>query len=436
MTFCKRFSIDLLAFAVMLLGIFSFSIPSSALAAPSVDVQPFFLSMPQLPDGYFDGDILSNGDNYQISLDFSNLASSSTTSSSESGTLHSEGLDRYTITVPSSTLDVNGSGSWDFDGGYYYYSPVGNGDADIIPGSSQPYGSLNSGSLTVDVPSSSISVQQSADGDESYTGSSSSSGSTDYSGTVSGNITSSKDTSDHHRYRCFSSVFNNFGNPRYIWYVIDARNTIYSRFVNDGYNEYLVVYSVGGYPSARLLFGLNGSFFSTSSSFPSWLGLYPYWLSNEFPFPSNLPSSIPNGYFCDAVFGKETLLFSYLNQLHSDLNTIHSDIQSLQTSMQSAISNQTTQFMNVDSPGNFDPTDVENMLNYGTLESDFHAPSTDQIFSVSGGTFADGMTWWRDRMNETLFFSGSPITGLVTFTLTLGLAVLVIGRRVSGGGTA
>lgn len=439
MTFCKRVSHILLAFAVMSLGVFSFSLPSSALASPSVDVSPFFFSMPMLPDGYFDGDILASDSGYSISLDFSNLSSSGSSYATAEGdvslTSESQGMDRWTITIPPSFENYS------FTGSYSGQSSYDSNGVEYSGGDFSFTGGTQSGT------SSTASAVQTADGDEYITGygdNYSISGSSDFSGTVSGSITSNSDNTDHKRYRCFSVAWQNV----LTYFVFDARNVISASIIGDSDPFYYRVLSSGNYPSFRIRFNLNGSVsqasvipasysvpFRTPQGTPgnsSW-GL---WLSPSAPIPSSV--SVPAGFtiFREAVFGKESLLFSYLHSLESDLTTIHSDLVSLQSSISNSINNQTNTLVNTNTAGNFDPSSVSNMLNYGSLESNFHAPSTDQIFSTSGGTFADGMTWWRDRMNETLFYSGSPITGLATFTLTLGLAALVIGRRVSGGGTA
>lgn len=434
MTFCKRVSHILLAFAVMSLGVFSFSLPSSALAAPSFNSEPFFVNMPQLPDGYFDGDILASDSGYTLSLDFSNLSSSDSSYATAEGdvslTSESQGMDRWTITIPP-TFE-----NYSFTGSYSGQSSYDSNGVEYSGGDFSFTGGTQSGT------SSTASAVQTADGDEYITGygdNYSISGSSDFSGTVSGSISSNSDNTDHKRFRCFSSVLRVSSNIRVLWYIIDARNTISSSLYQANYNT-LRVTVYGGFPAFRFSFDSSGNFISSSSSslafnfsFTNSYDDSGVWFSPLFPPPSITDDSFK---LRDCVFGKESLLFSYLHTLESDLTTIHSDLVSLQSSISNSINNQTNTLVNTNTAGNFDPTSVSNMLNYGSLESNFHAPSTAQIFSTSGGTFADGMTWWRDRMNETLFYSGSPITGLATFTLTLGLAALVIGRRVSGGGTA
>lgn len=424
MTFCKRVSHALLSFTVMSLGVFSFSLPSFALAAPSFNPNPFFVNMPMLPDGYFDGDILASDSGYSLSLDFSNL------SSSYSEQTQAQGMERYTISFPSYTVGT----TWDWDGGSIYddytgdYLMPGHYGPNDRPPTIGPYGEIN-GSLT---PSGTGTISQTASPREDTSGSS------DYSGTVSGSISpTDNNKSQHRRYRAFSTVHGSGDNVFYTYFVIDARNTIYCILDRSSSNVCYLDFGSTDFPSFFIRFYADGTYLTRgtiSNSYYSFnfdnSGIY---LSPGFPPPYNWA---PNVKSRDCVFGKESLLFSYLHQLDSDLNTIHNDLTSLQSSISNSINNQTNTLVNTNTAGNFDPTSVSNMLNYGSLESNFHAPSTDQIFSTSGGTFADGMSWWRDRMNETLFYSGSPITGLATFTLTLGLAALVIGRRVSGGGTA
>lgn len=435
MTFCKRVSHILLAFAVMSLGVFSFSLPSSALAAPSFNSEPFFVNMPQLPDGYFDGDILASDSGYTLSLDFSNLSSSNSSYATAEGdvslTSESQGMDRWSITIPP-TFE-----NYSFTGSYSGQSSFDSNGVEYSGGDFSFTGGTQSGT------SSTASAVQTADGDEYITGygdNYSISGSSDYSGSVSGSITSSSDNTDHKRFRSFSFVRSlvtpsGYTTNRYYWVVSDARNSINFYFGdNSTYGSSFTLAFSGGFPSFYIGFDFNGSVTERVFNRNISQAVSAVWLSNECPRPSSFGSSTP--VFRDAVFGKESLLFSYLHSLESDLTTIHSDLVSLQSSISNSINNQTDTLVNTNTAGNFDPSSVSNMLNYGSLESNFHAPSTDQIFSTSGGTFADGMTWWRDRMNETLFYSGSPITGLATFTLTLGLAALVIGRRVSGGGTA
>lgn len=425
MTFCKRVSHALLAFTVMSLGVFSFSLSSFALAAPSFNPNPFFVNMPMLPDGYFDGDILASDSGYSLSLDFSNL------SSSYSEQTQAQGMERYTFTFPSTTITDN---YISFEGSEeYHYFGYSNGTGWV--GGSGNDDEINfNGTADVEL------VQSGGTGTISQTASprEDTSGSSDYSGTVSGSISpTDNNKSQHRRYRSFSCVYRRSSTVFYSYFVIDARNTLYSVIDKGNYNTCYLDFGSSSYPSFLVIFNADGSVYSRSTLSNSYysfvfdeLGIY---LSPNFPPPVSWHSSVKS---TDCVFGKESLLFSYLHQLDSDLNTIHNDLTSLQSSISNSINNQTNTLVNTNTAGNFDPASVSNMLNYGSLESNFHAPSTDQIFSTSGGTFADGMTWWRDRMNETLFYSGSPITGLATFTLTLGLAALVIGRRVSGGGTA
>lgn len=426
MTFTKRMLLTLSAFIVLVVGSFSF-MSAGALSSPSFDSNPFFVNMPQLPDGYFDGDILYDTTTYGISLNFGGLTSE------ESGTIHSEGLDRYTFSFPSTTITDN---YIDFEG--YLESPYISGTTtngssyDTFAGSISGSGNNDeiyfngSGDVELVQSGGTGTISQTANGDDSY------SGSTSYSGGVSGNIQASKDTLDHKRFRCFSCVFGASNYSEYRYFVIDARNKIYSTFNSD--SSVLTIHADGGYPSYVIRFNLNGTVLGSATipSYFGWSAPNGIWISDSFP-PLPLGSSAK---FRDAVFGKEALLFSYLHSLESDLNQIHTDIGSLQTAMQSSISNQTTAFQNMDAASGFDPTAVENMLNYGSLVSNYHAPSTDDIFSLSGGSYTDGMGWWRDRLNELLYFSGSPVLPMTIFTLTLGLAVLVIGRRVSGGGSA
>lgn len=451
MTFIKRMFLTLSAFIVLVVGSFSF-MSAGALAAPSFDSKPFFVNMPQLPDGYFDGDLLANGDNYQVSLDFGNLSSSNSSYATAQGdasyTSHSEGLDKYSISFHTGPSEYYGEWSWDNgslrDPNNNIWSPYNASNRQTNPnGEFDFYGGSNDSSGT---------ISQTANGDESITGFGddySVSGSSDYSGTVSGSLTSSKDTTQHYRFRTWS-VVGSYSPVEYFYYVCDARNTI--RAVIDSSTSSSVttyryrIYTTGGYPFFRLRFNLDGTFLSMDSGSslvvqfrsPTSTVTRGIWFSDNAPTISEFPSDFDSSgiYFCDAVFGKEALLFSYLHQLDSDLNQIHTDIGSLQTSMQSAISNQTTAFQNMDAASGFDPTSVSNMLEYGSLEATMQAPSTDDLFSLSGGTFTDGMGFWRDRMNEVLYFSGSPVLPMTIFVMTLGLAVLVIGRRVSGGGTA
>lgn len=442
MSFLKRAIATLSLFSVFVMGSFSFLPRAIALSSPSFNYEPFYVAMPQLPDGYFDGDILATDSGYSLSLDFSNLSSDYSGSSSSSGSAQSQGNVSEFITFPIYNTRTNDSWTWS-DGSVY------NDEFDSwdVPGANASNGSGGMPSGTGENPTGQItgsSVSSPSGGGEIsgygddyiYNESGSESGSSDYSGTVSGTITANGDNSQHYRFRTFSCIESYNNSITYFWFIVDARCQISSCFGSSSSGRYnLTVSRSRDYFSHVFYFSPSGAVIN-HITFTSLTFATPVWISAGFPPPSDAPFIRQSDLFRDAVFGKDTLLFSYLHQLDSDLNTIHNDLTSLNSSITNSINNQTNTMMNADAASGFDPTSVSNMLEYGSLESNYHAPSTDQIFSVSGGSFTDGMGFWRDRMNELLYFSNSPALSMTIFSLTLGLAVLVIGRRVSGGGSA
>lgn len=400
----------------------SISFPSSNLNFSFFDYSPFYF--PEMPHGYFDGNINVVDGSY--SLDLSNVTG--TTSNSGDTTT----FEHYTFTVPQVVSDfdmVHQSQYTTYDG-------------------------------TITSPSYTVSGQTTNTVHYVETGTLDINGSAPVLYTPAYN--------ENSRFRCWSCVMDS----SFVWFVSDTRNKITGSIVSvtsdevswkyefsdpNGGNTLYPVWGIVFSPMGEVIQVLSPQTVSNKNVFiltcsigsleqdsesgkwsvdPLYHGL---WFSQDSPPVQNI-SYLNVGdnkkYLANPVFGDFAFQLNFLDSINDNLIGLRSDLASLQSAMTSSISNQTSTFQNMDAASGFDPTDVQNMLDYGSLESNYHAPSTDQLFSVSGGTYTDGMAFWRDRMNELLYYSGSPILGLTTFVMTLGLAALVIGRRISGGGTA
>lgn len=374
-----------------------------------VEFSPFYF--PELPYGYFDGHI--NSIDGSFNLDYP--------SSSISGSINHNGFDTYSLTLP----NTSGSGEFNFND----TTGIGSGSFNTSSGS----GTISQTAVSTDTIT--LNVQDVP-------------------------ITYTPTYNEISRFRSWAVV----SGSSYCYFVCDSRNTISGSLESVTGDKGKLRFSAVGsdgvhYPFFCIEFAFDGTKLQTLQALPNGFTVdfkggslvqdsdtgiwscdplyHGFWLSDGCP-PVVLSSLSDETYkwLSNPVFGDDAFILNFLNAINENISGLRSDLTSLQSAMQSSISGQTSDFQNMDAPSNFDPTDVNNMLQYGTLESDFHAPSTDDIFSVDSGTFTDGMGFWRDRMNELLFFSGSPALPMTIFSLTLGLAVLIIGRRVSGGGAA
>lgn len=404
-------------------------ITKPSVPAPSFwDFSPFYF--PELPYGEFDGNI--NVVDGQYNVDLGSLTG--TTSNSGDTTT----LEHYSFVVPYYNITANSSSS-DFD----FNDTTGIGhvqNSDYLSGNYTVTGQTTN---TVHyVESGSIDINGSAP--VSYTPS----------------------FNENTRFRSWSLV----SDASYIWFISDTRNKITGKVKSVSGDTITLQYVMSAnnnvvYPTWCIVFDPMGNCIQVVSPLVANLSntyevdctigtleqdqdtgvwscdplYHGFWLSQDSPSLQDISKIVVSEnkkYLANPVFGEEAFTLNFLNAINENITGLRSDLTSLQSAMQSSISNQTSTFQNMDAPSNFDPTDVNNMLEYGSLESDFHAPSTDDIFSVDSGTFADGMGFWRDRMNELLFFSESPALAMTVLSLTLGLAVLIIGRRFSGGGAA
>lgn len=420
---------------------------------------PVYFDFEPLPVGFFDGDMTS--DSQSLSINFNNLSDSESGSysgsHSDSGSASSQGNIDYSVSFPIYNTRTNDSWSWS-DGSFYnedsldYYLPSGipSGDFDEYWDalSENPHGVITGSSVST--PNGGGSISGYGD-DYSLTSSGSDSGSFssshDYSGTVTGSIAELWNT-DKRWYSWWVVI-----GAGYVWFCTDARNTVNCYVTKSNDDTFAFTCSIdGGHRAFAVVCGSDGKVSRTVDNGPGSDGSL-----SRMTFASNIYSkesrqssqsiswgfsqsdnspglkgfgSLTSGktFLRTSIFGKDSLEFLNWQQLHSE-------ISSLQSSISSSISSQTNTLVNTNTPGNFDQTSMGNTDSMLSLQDSLAAPSTDTIFS-SGNTFTDGMGFWRDRMNELLFPSNSPITALTIFSLTLGLAVLIIGRRVNGGGTA
>lgn len=403
---------------------FSIDLASEPYLLPSfLSYSPFYF--PEMPHGYFDGNINVVDGSYNI--DFPS-------NSSLTGSISSQGMDRYT---------------WTLDNDIYFYGDNVQGqfegwiDNGSIQGSGTPGGVISQTAAANRNISLSLSDLDSV-------------------------VNYSPAYNENSRFRCWSCVIDS----SYVWFVSDTRNKITGSYVSKSSDEVTFKYVFsdpqGGntlYPVWAIVFSplgeviqvLSPSSSSNSNTYTLSFSIgtleqdsetskwsvdplyHGVWFSNDSPPVQGLTSlSVAENkkILANPVFGESAFQLSFLDSINSTLDSMKGTLEQIAPSINQGISNQTSQIQNMDAASNFDPTDVQNMLQYGSLESSFNAPSTDDLFSLSGGSFTDGMGFWRDRMNELLYYSGSPVLPMTIFSLTLGLAVLIIGRRVSGGGTA
>lgn len=386
------------------------------------DFSPFYF--PELPHGYFDGSI--------------NVVDG-----------------QYTIDLGSVTGTTSNTGDTTTFEHYQFNFPSVSSDFDMVHQSA--YTTYDG---TISTPSQTVTGQTT--NAVHYV----ESGSVDINGSAPVSYHSS--FNENSRFRCWSCVMDS----SYVWFVSDTRNKITGSIVSvtsdevtwkyefadpQGGNTIYPIWAVVFSPMGEVIQVLspttasNKNVYTLSCSIGTLeqdqdTGIWScdplyhgFWFSDDAPPVQGITSlqvAENKKVLANPVFGEGAFSLNFLNAINENISGLRSDLVSLQSAITGSISNQTSAFHNMDAPSNFDPTDVTNMLEYGSLESDFQAPSTDDIFSISSGTFTDGMGFWRDRMNELLFFSGSPALPMTIFSLTLGLAVLIIGRRVSGGGAA
>lgn len=431
MTITKRIFSFFCAFAlcaVLSLGSLSFA------STPSTTIDsPVYFDFNPLPVGFFDGDMTS--DTQSITLNFNNL------SDNESGGYYSN--NDFDATIPQHITWTDNLNTLFISGSFYDE----NMDSFIIPGS---YYNTSGGAPNIDL----ASPRFASEGDfvtDGYTVSIDGSvngvthSSHDYSGTVTGSVAEEWDT-DKRWYSWWVAI-----GVGYVWFCTDARNTVnsYVTKVNDDqftYNTYID----GGHRAFCVICGLNGSVSRTVDNGPGTDGSlgrmsfastlnskelrvsqgssnnnWGFAQSDYSPGLKGFGSLTPGKTFLRTVlFGKDSLEFLMWQQNHSDL-------VSLQQSIANNISSQTSAIQNMDAPSATQP-DTSDLVDYFGKASVYDAPSTDSVFQsqISSSRYWSGVTWWTQRFND-LIVANDIILAFTTAMLTLGLAVLVIGRRVS-----
>lgn len=444
--------------------------------------QPFYF--PQLPYGVFDGNVTVQDGHMELdlgtvtsnsngSITYSNSGTASGTysgssaggtlsgtysgSGSESGTNQSGGSVYYNSgQLVSSPIFMSGD-SYVYSIGPNYSDSLGNSANTTIHFDTSSVGSYHgtineSGKITLNSSSGSESGTVSIDS-ISESGSGSSSSSTQYKGKA--NLLYVPDRKETCRFRTFGMT----AGAGYIYFTSDVRNKITAsiesvsssgcvvRVLSKGdddiyYPAFCNSISPYGHNVKSLAQMANG--FTVNVEFatleeeddhlkPS-LDYYGMWFGDQFPTVSNL-DSLPNDedilVWANPIFGETATLVSFLDSLNSELKKVNSNLESLNQTVQSSISNQTNTLLNdVSDPA--DQPSTQEMMDYFGASSAFDAPDTSAMFSgdIKNGHYWDGVTWWSSKFND-IIVSNDTIVAFTTAMLTLGLAVLIIGRRFS-----
>lgn len=268
---------------------------------------------------------------------------------------------------------------------------------------------------------------------------------------------------ENSRFRCWSCVMDS----SYVWFVSDTRNKITGSIVSVTSNEVKWKYEFsdpqGGntiYPTWAIVFSpmgeviqvlspttvANKNTYNLSCSIGTLehdddTGIWScdplyhgFWFSDDSPPVANITHlnvAENKKYLANPVFGESAFQLQFLDSINLGIADINTNIQSLQSAMQSSISGQTSAFQNMDAPSAPQPS-TSHMMDYFSKESAFSAPNTDEVFSgdIKSGHYWDGVTWWSTKFND-IIVSNQVIVAFTTAMLTLGLAVLIIGRRFS-----
>lgn len=375
------------------------------------DFSPFFF--PELPHGYFDGNINVLDGSYNLNFP----------SSSIDGTVTPNGNSHYSYFLPD--IDINGATDLSTGNGSYSFSY------------------LNTGQITQTAnPSQTIKLSTS-----------------EFDSVVTYKPSYKEDS----RFRCWSAVVDS----SYLWFVSDTRNKITGSMVsatdsevnfqyvfkdNDTTNILYPVFAIVFSPFGEVVqtlsptAGANGNTLSFScsigdltqddqSGFWSVDPLYHgYWFSQDSPPMQGiggLKVADNKKVLANPVFGESAFQLNFLDSINSELQDVNSNLKSLQQSFSSDISNQTNAIQNMTAEPAVQP-DTKQTMEYFAQSSVFNAPSTDDIFSsdISTGHYWEGVTWWSSKFND-IIISNDVIVAFTTAMLTLGLAVLIIGRRFS-----
>lgn len=383
------------------------------------DYVPFYF--PEMPHGYFDGNINVVDGTYNI--DFPSNAS-------VSGQITQTGNDHYQYTLPDldfgggQDIDPSSTGAGNFSGSIY--TPVGG----------YGYGDITQTAYANRLISLSLSNLDST-------------------------VTYTPAYNEDARFRCWSCVMDS----SYVWFVSDTRNKITGSIVSVTSDEVTWKYEFadpqGGntiYPTWAIVFSpmgeviqvlsptnvSNKNTYTLSCSIgtleqdqdngiwscdPLYHGL---WFSNDSPPVANithLQVAENRKYLANPVFGESAFQLEFLDSINRGIADINTNIQSLQSAMQSSISGQTSAFQNMDAPSAEQP-DTTDMMTYFESASVFDAPDTSSMFSgdIKTGHAWQGVTWWSSKFND-IIVANQTIVGFTTAMLTLGLAVLILGRR-------
>lgn len=436
-----------------------------------IDYSPFYF--PELPYGVFDGNYIAGFNGTQsLSLNFDNLTGTSTGSFSysESGSgsgTYSGSSSSYGGTISGGTY--TGSGSLTVPSGQYgwyfgdNYSRVNNNDTSqgelyfdggqlgtvstsgTFTGSVSGSSGSESGSLTI------TSLSESGSGSVNI-------GDT-YSGNVTGSFSYNPSFSDLARFRTWAVV----SGTAYVYFISDVRNRITASLESVSDSGAKVRYLCKGddgvfYPCYCVTFNYFGEKVASLSQLPNGITVdfapgslsqdeesgkwsvdplyHGVWFSDQSPSLNLSPLTDTENlkWLANPVFGESAFVLNFLDSINSTLVTINDNLVSLTASMQQSISNQTSAFQNMDAQAQPQPSSDE-LMDYFADSSVFDAPNTDSVFTgdaehiFSTGHIYEGVSWWTSKFNE-LVNDNAILVSYITTMLTIGLAVLIIGRKV------
>lgn len=396
----------------------SFFSPSVVSSIPRYfDFMPFYF--PELPHGYFDGNLNVVDGSYNI--DFPSNASIS-------GQINQTGNDHYT---------------WDWDtGSLYWYGDTVQGQHEgwISPnyqGQTSPSGDITQTAYANRLLSLSLSDLDSV-------------------------VTYQPSYNENSRFRCWSVVIDS----SYVWFISDTRNKITGSYVSKTSDEITFKYVFSEpepnntiYPTWAIVFSplgevvqiLSPSSAANSNTYTCSCSIgtleldsdsgkwsvdplyHGFWFSQDSPPMQGITSlSVAENkkVLANPVFGESAFQLSFLDSINTGISQINSNLLSLQQSISNDISGQTSSILGATASPATQP-DTSEMSDYFMQNSVFNAPNTDDVFSgsVTSAPMWSGVTWWSTKFNE-LIVANNTIVAFTTAMLTLGLAVFIIGRRV------
>lgn len=428
---------------------YSFLTPSIDYILRFFDFMPFYF--PELPHGEFDGNINSLDGSYNISFpdDYTAL----------NGRINQTGNDAYSINLNNSN---SGSGSFTYS--------LPSGEVGWYSGDNYTRVKDN------DTSEGEIYFNNNVTGSGSYSTSSSNSSSGTISQTAYANrllefdltdfesiVSYKPNYSETSRFRSWSCIMDS----SYCWFISDTRNVItgsidsvtsdevtwsYTFKDPEGGNTLYPVWAVVFDPIGNVIQSLTPSSSANSNKYtltcsigslsqdedsgiwsvdPLYHGM---WFSQDSPpvqGVNSLKVADNKKYLANPVFGEAAFTLNFLDSIFSELKKVNSNLESLNQTVQSSISNQTNTLLNDVSDPAEQPSTQE-MMDYFGASSAFDAPDTSAMFSgdIKNGHYWDGVTWWSSKFND-IIVSNETIVAFTTAMLTLGLAVLIIGRRFS-----